>query len=476
MVSFKAPQHVFTAGDIVAGNVRVDPATRPVTVSITFTGLSWLHGGDTNRDNFAAQPKLFEHNVSTQVKLFEYTQRLFTSSGIGENFEILRRGTAEDGKVELPFSFTFPHTATLDPPEHRGWVYSQDTVNHPRFQHSPGFALPQTCTIPTEPVPSKIFYCLDAHMDCSMPDTNHFVSRVEVQFMPPTPIHPAELLQPDMTMGVTLPKGTAKYKLIRTRRLLPGYAESSKMGKVRDILVEKELFFGLNSYAEVPFFRFNILANPARIGIVGRELPVTLILQEFDRSKVLPEAPALFLRRLRVQINHVYSSFYYKQGKTKFTPREIVDVFRVPITLFDQKYESGDGVLLADWMKLSDIGDIRLPHGKIVPGFTSYGVTLEHEVQIDIWGECAKTEFSGVACKQSIQLLPDRQGDSPIEDTAALPRPEYTEVDPMLSSLEPRVSREVRNSMSTTSPHGSQVEVVPSARVNVPPPPYTGRS
>jgi hypothetical protein len=128
---FDEPPSHYTCGDTVRGVLRVDPTLRPRSISLTFKGFSVL----SDLPNNEATPALF-----TQQKA------LFESSGAHESFDILKRGTAADGKVELPFEFVFPYTVDSTPPPERDWQYLNDTLEKPRFQQSPGFPLPPTCS------------------------------------------------------------------------------------------------------------------------------------------------------------------------------------------------------------------------------------------------------------------------------------------------------------------------------------------
>jgi hypothetical protein len=116
----------YTSGDFVRGVVRVDPSVRPQNINITFKGQCVLF--DESRNGLTPT-------------FFEYSQKLFVAAG-AQDFDILRQGTSEDGKVELPFQFTFPLTVSSAPPADGTWLYANDSPDHPRFQHSPGFPLP----------------------------------------------------------------------------------------------------------------------------------------------------------------------------------------------------------------------------------------------------------------------------------------------------------------------------------------------
>ncbi|KAH3904208.1 hypothetical protein HBI56_176050 [Parastagonospora nodorum] len=470
---FEETHPFYTCGDKVRGVLRVDPTLRPKNVSISFKGISFLY--DTNAQE--AAPVFFNHKKD-----------LFQSSGAHENFDILQRGTASDGKVVLPFEFTFPHTCELPPPADRNWRYSKDSIDHPRFQHSPGFVIPPSCTglVPTKaPNAPKITYGLEACLDSVNTENPRIVVRHELKFLPPAPEYDLSLLQPDHHLGTSLPKHLCRYKFIRTRRLLPGYEESSKLGKVKDMLVEKELFFGLHSYGEVPFARFNLFTTSARILVIGSPVPLTLTLQHLDRSSSLPTPPDVLMRRIRVQLLPVYSIFVPRPGHGNSFRKEIVDIARDTWTLFDRKFDEGNGQLLHDGLKLSDLGDARLAHDRLLPSFTSYGLTLEYELQVEIWGECAKHEFSGLASKTQVQIVtgwnmahPQGNADLDMGSMAELDsRPEYHEIDPMSPryDLDPAALHELE---TDTGPRPFNIAalspppLVPDQRPL--PPPYMG--
>ncbi|CAO2651551.1 Nn.00g041210.m01.CDS01 [Neocucurbitaria sp. VM-36] len=466
---FAGPQEFYTSGDPIEGIVRVEPSTRPVHISIRFKGLSIIY--DTNASGI-------------KPEFFEYSRDLFVSTGAGENFDILRRGTADDGRVELPFSFMFPHTVRLAPPSDRTWWYSKDPYNHPRFQHSPGFPLPPSCaqlTSGSGPLAPKIMYYLEARMES--PESANTTVRQGLKYIPPDPDYQPTLLQPDLNFGLKLPKHCCRYKFIRTRKLLPGYRESSKLGKVRDLLVEKELFFGLVSYSEIPFARFNLFATPARVLVIGASVPIIVTIQHLDRSKSLPSPPDLFLRRLRVQLISSFNTFVPDSGTGRRGSKEVVDKARETFTLFDRKFDAGDGEPLYNGLKIQELGNVTMTHERLLPSFTSYGISLEYELQVEIWGECAKHEFLGTACKEPVQIVSGLVTSAQHEVDGILEagsRPVYQELDPMLSIHEIGTSARPHELYAgeTVQELDAQFDSRPIALQSnsraIPPPPYVG--
>ncbi|EAT78770.2 hypothetical protein SNOG_13746 [Parastagonospora nodorum SN15] len=440
---FEETHPFYTCGDKVRGVLRVDPTLRPKNVSISFKGISFLY--DTNAQE--AAPVFFNHKKD-----------LFQSSGAHENFDILQRGTASDGKVVLPFEFTFPHTCELPPPADRNWRYSKDSIDHPRFQHSPGFVIPPSCTglVPTKaPNAPKITYGLEACLDSVNTENPRIVVRHELKFLPPAPEYDLSLLQPDHHLGTSC-------SLVMKK--------CSKLGKVKDMLVEKELFFGLHSYGEVPFDLLYLLHSHFNTSI--DHLPY-------------PPHQMSSCDAFRVQLLPVYSIFVPRPGHGNSFRKEIVDIARDTWTLFDRKFDEGNGQLLHDGLKLSDLGDARLAHDRLLPSFTSYGLTLEYELQVEIWGECAKHEFSGLASKTQVQIVtgwnmahPQGNADLDMGSMAELDsRPEYHEIDPMSPryDLDPAALHELE---TDTGPRPFNIAalspppLVPDQRPL--PPPYMG--
>ena len=161
-----------------------------------------------------------------------------------------------------------------------------------------------------------------------MDTASQYIPRLQVyqdlKFIPPAPEYDLTLLQPNPRLGTELPKSLCRYKFIKTRKLFPNYDTSSKLGKIRDKLVDKELFFGLNSYAEVPFAKFNLIATPARILVIGSQVPIIISVQHLERSKSLYNPPSVFMRRVRVQLLPKFVFFFPRPMQGGDTKKEIV--------------------------------------------------------------------------------------------------------------------------------------------------------
>lgn len=248
-----------------------------------------------------------------------------------------------------------------------------------------------------------VFYYLEARADSSLR------IRQEVKFMPPAPEYDLLLLQPNLDFGTTLPKQQCRYKFIRTRKLLPCTTESrtGKLSRIKDFLVEKELFFGIETFDEIPFYRFNVLAIPPRVIVIGSDFPLHITLQHLDRSASVTEPPPLFLRRVRVQVVSTYETFVPQPHNSNTRGAEHIDREQRTTTLLDKKFSTGDGQPLEDGINIANLGELQIPKDddRFIPSFSSYGMTLEHELQVEMWGECVKNEWSGIVCKEKVQFV-----------------------------------------------------------------------
>ncbi|KAH6878385.1 hypothetical protein BKA58DRAFT_94352 [Alternaria rosae] len=392
------PPPTYTSGDCVQGQLIVVPTFQPKRISISLKGFSAVEDA---------------HGRSVHLEFYGLSQFLYIHENEYDDFHLRANNTKSPPRVELPFTFTFGNHATIPPPAGRVWLHPGDQWNHPRFQHSPGFPLPPTLDGPT-PTSPRVVYHLEAYMESDLPGTPPVRVRQEITYMPPAPSYDRSLLQPDLNFGTKLPKHCTGQKLIRTRKLLPNYAEnSSKLGRFKDKLYDKELLFGIESFAEIPYAQFNVLATPPNVLVVGSLVPVIVTVQHIKRSESLPSPPDLFIRRLKVQLNAKVNVFLPNEAFFKHPSRVTNHTERRTIVLCDHKYETGDGEPLYDGLNLLDVANIELAKDvNIAPSFTSYGLNLEYELQIEIAGRCADREWSGIACTQPVQVVTDLQASS----------------------------------------------------------------
>jgi hypothetical protein len=190
------------------------------------------------------------------------------------------------------------------------------------------------------------------------------------------------------------------------------------------------------------------------------------------------------MRRIRVQLLPTFSVFTSRPANNLYPAKENIEIARDTWTLFDKKFDEGNGEPLYDGLKLTDLGDATLAHEKLLPSFTSYGLTLEYEIQVEIWGECAKHEFSGLACRTDVQIVTGWNAAPPPVDAhgsnASLlgldSRPAYQEVDPM-ADLHRSRSHGFGHDMDAAAPTYDFQNLPPTPLESTPrpmPPPYMG--
>lgn len=452
------PPVFYTSGDRVQGRLLVEPASRPHRISISLKGFSVLV--DDNARSF-------------RVDLCRSSQYLYTSTG--DDFQRLTRNATDPTKVELPFSFDVPQHATLHPPAERLWVHPTDSYNHPRFQHSPGFPLPPSLSGPT-PTSPQVLYHLEAYMESDVPKREPLKIRQEIKYMPPAPdFHPA-LLQPDLNFGNKLPKHCSRQKLIRSRKLYPNYSEKhSKLGRFKDKLVDNEMLFSLQSFAEIPYAQFNLFATPASVLVTGSMVPVIVTVQHLKRSESLPYPPDLFLKRLKVQLNAMTNIFVPGEQFGRHATRAVNTSDKKSIVLCDEKFEKEHELPLYDGLNLLDVANIEIPK-ESTPSFTSYGINLEYELQIEISGRCADREWTGIACTQPVQVVTSwkKTPNQAIDPFEAGPEPEYQELDPMAQRYEVDTTR-LPTELGVDAPayELDSRHMAPRMADTVPPPEYT---
>ena len=230
----------------------------------------------------------------------------------------------------------------------------------------------------------------------------------ELKYIPPAPEYNLSLLRPNLVFGNGLPKHSCHYKFIRTRKLLPDYKEkNTPLDRMKDYLVEKELFFGIESFSEIPFTKFTISTTPPRVVVIGSDFPIQVSIQHLKRSSSVPDPPQIFLRRIRVRLISNYDMFVPPPRQALQSSSEHVGRTQHTTTLADKRFDSKEGEPLYDGQDLGKVIGLRLPEtdDAIIPSFTSYGLTLEHEVQVEIWGECATNKFADTTCRDSIQVM-----------------------------------------------------------------------
>jgi hypothetical protein len=369
----------YTSGDSISGTVRVAPTLRPQRIAITFKGLHALKikGSRSAEDPHPA-------TVKDETLFFTYTLNLFTGDTAGPSYDIVKLGVAEDGKVELPFTFTFPYTVELRP--------KHTFTSMREFEHRLGHLLPPTYTY--EPpgyslgtVYLRVEYFLEVEL-CT-----------ENNWSPDETMRQDLLYRPSKSTSPSLITGNIPYhvrdQIIRTQRLKPNYNP--------DDGILKRLKHGLTKNAgSTPMVSFKVSANVPRIARILMDLPISFSLVWIDRSPQCTHHPSLYIRRICVRL---ISSVSARVCRTSFLNRteEYCASYRGDTILFDRKF-GGLSNMLYDGLSLNDLG-LRELGIHIVPGFKTFGLGVKYKIEVRLWGECVKEKFDLVVYHGEIEIM-----------------------------------------------------------------------
>ncbi|KAF2250551.1 hypothetical protein BU26DRAFT_517382 [Trematosphaeria pertusa] len=372
--------HTYTSGELVRGVVRVDPKTRPHRIVLTFTGrlhVVIVRSNGQSSQTFKAKPELFSRELI-----------LFSSPTPGASYDIVRvHGVTGDDRVELPFEFEFPECVEGD----GGGLYRPEDG----FESQPGHVLPPSFGMfdglyHGGESSQRVDYFLEAKLYTSSTGSPSAQVRSWLSYRPPAPALPA--------IPTALPQPTyygLRGTYARTYRLHPHYDPNEK-------LLAKIKHSWTKHNASTPFARFRVSATCPAVLTTGCPIPISLSLLHMDRSKDIPDPPPIYLRRVRVRLTSTldvriarYSVFSTRQA--------LRDSHRNKGTLLDQEYKTGNEMLLYDGLELATV---RFPE-EIAPGFSSYAMHLEHQLEVRIWGECAKEKFEVVGAFGRVVVVAD---------------------------------------------------------------------
>jgi hypothetical protein len=393
----------YTSGDIISGTVRVTPTSRPWRVAITFKGLHALKilgsrlAEDQHRDI-----------VKEETLFFTHTLELFSGDTAGPSYDIIKLGIAEDGNVELPFTFTFPYTVELRP---------KNTFTPMReFEHRLGHLLPPTYTY--EPpgsslgtVDLRVEYFLEAQLCTKQKWSPETTMRQDLLYRPPKPA------------SLSLNTGNIAYQVrdqvIRTHRLNPNYNP--------DEGILKKLKHGITKNAgSTPMVSFKISANVPRIASILNDLPISLPLVWLDCSPQYTNHPSIHIRRICVRL---VSSASARVCHTEFLSgtEEYYALHKGETVLFDRKF-TGLGEILYDGLLLRDLGLVELGVN-VVPGFKTFGLGVKYKIEVRLLMECVKEKFDLVACYGVIEIMSNVRVECEVE-SAVVQNEEEEEVAP----------------------------------------------
>jgi hypothetical protein len=369
-IDLQSSHDFYTNNDVVRGAVRVHPTERPKAVKLTFKGRCKTM---ITTDNGKTVHK-------STLELFSYERTLFSSSVLGESYEIVGMGIGRDGKVKLPFEFTFPNNVRMPP----GKLYKERPG---LFEHQPGHPLPTSCGYAIgrgfRSDGNRVEYILEARIykkSTCLPDDTIFL---KLPFRPRPPLTDTDLF-------VEHPRFSEF--LIRTHRLHPNHNRNPN--------ALTRLKWSLTRDSEsTPMARWKLVAQcPYRL-VAGARVPVSFSLCHLNRSCAIPEIPTVYVRQIGVKLTSILTTRIPYQGFSG--DRDIVDSNEVVIV---NKVFVGRNNVLRNGLQLAELGGLDLAP-TILPSFRTYGLRLEYRIKIVIDGECAMETFRVTALRGRCEVV-----------------------------------------------------------------------
>lgn len=369
------PYSHYTSGDVIRGTLRVHPTVRPSAVKISFKARCKVkiivQHGNNNRSTYKGK-----------TELFSYGLKLFESSHISGSFDIVNKGIAEDGKVELPFEFAFPNSVELKPGAH----YKESKG----FEHKPGHPLPPSLCMEFSKTGCMVNYWLEAQV---FGESGQMINHV-LPFRPSAPPIDHTVLIPTPNYG--------RQAYFSSRKLHPDYDPNEKFFR----RIKNSLTAGPN---ETSWAKWNLVALVPSTLLIGAQVPVEISFQHLERSKELLDVPPVFIRRAQVKLLPRLTTRVPYQGFTH--DRDIGEFREEKRVLIDKEFPE-NSTLLYDGLQFSGLGSVRIPKSQC-PSFRTYGARLEYIIQVRIKAECATESVDVLACHGGCELVCDMSRLSP---------------------------------------------------------------
>ncbi|KAF2737770.1 hypothetical protein EJ04DRAFT_590431 [Polyplosphaeria fusca] len=385
----------YTAGDAIRGLVRVDPQCRPRRIFLNFKGRTTytsFHSSSSSTDTIPETCMLFEHTLA-----------LFQSANPERSYDILGLGMGPDGKrVDIPFEFKFPQTVEL-PASKFTWAQA--------YECRPGHPLPPSHELRKgygAEAKNEYFLELIMHTTSKSDKVHHadLKAKQKLYFISPSPSPSYGL---DGTGAEDFIRYTPRDTQFKTYRLDPDYDPHKSILKRWKDHREKHAPHQLHA-------TFSIKANIPRSAVSKGLLPITLHLRNVSRSPELRDPPTVHLRCISVMLSSKLCTR---------TPRPRWD--RSPNAgdqteykydsqanhrnIFERAFDTGDGVVLYDGLKVQELGNVRVP--ELTPTFKTYGVNLNYTIFVRVLVECAGEKRGAIACHGEVEI---GSGVAPVED------------------------------------------------------------
>ncbi|CAI6280686.1 unnamed protein product [Periconia digitata] len=433
------PSYHYTCGDVIRGIVRVHPTVRPSSVKLFLKGRCKM--------KIVVQKGQNSTTYKEKVELFSHGLKLFGSSQPGASYEIVNKGIAEDGNVELPFQFIFPSSVESNPttrfPERRG------------FEHQPGHPLPPSLSasiressLSFSSNDQAVEYWIEAQV---FGKAAHSVVQ-PLPFLPPVPF-----IDPTRFINTTPDR---RYELfVTSRKLHPDYNPDEK--------IFRRFKNALTSNSEkAPWAKWRIKAYVPTTLLAGAQIPIKISFQHLKSSEELLDVPPLYIRRVQVKLICTSSARIPYSG---FTGERDIDTSEIDEHLILHRSFPEQKMLLYDDLPFSDLGPTKLPES-IIPNFQTFGLQWEYSIHVKLELECAKVSSKVVACHGPCRVVRGTIRPPPGEPPAQEVPPPFSEVS---SSTEKVLSKEP-SAVDTAidAPESSTAGAENASKE--PPPPYQG--
>ncbi|KAL5375561.1 hypothetical protein DPSP01_011142 [Paraphaeosphaeria sporulosa] len=371
----------WTSGDVVRGSVRVKATSRPLRVNITFRGRTKCA---ITRSNGQSSTTYKE-----KPEFFSRTLELYSSPTSGQSYDIIcaLRGVTEDGRVELPFEFTWPERTEILPGSK--WLQT------PFFEHEHGGPLPPTYYRGGSNN-QLVEYFLEARLYTGGRYDASQEVRCPLTYRPSPPIPDPVPLVPKVNTIYSLGGITT-----RTHRLHPDYdPDEGWRARIKHSWNKDK--------ATTPYVRYKIDVSCPSVITAGQPIILSLSLNHLERSKEIPDPPPVHLRRISVRLSsHLRVRI---PSRSLFGSSDMNDNHNDKHIFLDKSFNSGEGLLIFDGM---DAITAKVPV-LLAPAFKTYGLELTHKLKVELWGECAREKFRFTPVQGPILILGHRS--TPVDD------------------------------------------------------------
>lgn len=328
---------------------------------------------------------------------------LFSSNAGGESYDILGFGVSEDDRVDLPFEFRWPDKTETRLPK----LWGEGSAGRV-FEGQPGSPLPPSYTYHGTRNDQIVEYFLEARLYVESKYAPKMEVRCPLILRPAPPLHIPDPIPPVATPRNCL--GSQREIWLRTHKLHPDYDPNEGLrDKIKHSFTKHR--------DTTPFIKFKLEVHCPSIILAREPVVMSVSLTHLERSNDLPDPPPIFLRRVRIRL---VSRLDVRVPHTGFIiDTELTECHSDKRILLDREFRTGDGELLYDGLP---VRTVPLPT-HITPQFKTYGLALEHMIEVRLWGECAKEKFELTPVWGKVVIASGKRhdGDAPESASGAPP-------------------------------------------------------